>query len=129
MKFKDYFIRSTPERRAGVFELKLMLDEAHRLRESGQLRPYANKVADITIAHHMLHPQLDESNQEVMLIAYRYRSLFRSRPLFHSEKAIKQNLNHLDRAIARIGGQLSTLEKQLRLALFVELIGKPGPFI
>ena len=50
------FLRSTPERRAAVFEIKLMFDEAHRLAEDGNLDAYARQIAQIELQMAIIDP-------------------------------------------------------------------------
>jgi hypothetical protein len=127
----DIFIRSTSKRRAETFRIKLMFDEAHRLREEGHLRAYANKVAEITVAHSHLDPRWAKSTQEVAIKAYLFR-----RHYFQRHKGSPRELNckneelaHLDRVLASTGRLLGFFEEQLKLGFFVEALGKPVSFV
>lgn len=66
------FLEYTPERRAGVLELKIMYDEAARLREEDNILAYANQIVDIEIYYARLDPSFFDrlAQAEKMLLSH-----------------------------------------------------------
>jgi len=56
------WLRSTPERRAAVFQIKLLFDEAHRLGEGYDLNAYADQIAQIETAMAEVDPDTNKDD-------------------------------------------------------------------
>ena len=128
-KINISFMRSTSRRREGLHDLKLMLDEAHRLREEGRLKACSNKVADFYVAYRHLEPTSNESIQEYMLWAYKYRRFMGGPYTFHRKDQALSEMTLLDDTLAVINEQLKLFEERLRRGFYLEVTGKPVSFV
>lgn len=127
----NVFVRSTSKRRVETFRIKLLFDDAHRLREEGHLRAYANKVAEITVAHSRLDPRQANNVHETAIKAYLFRRHYFQRHIESPRQLNCKNeeLAHLDRVLAKTERLFTLLEGQMRLGFFVEALGKPVSFV
>jgi hypothetical protein len=112
MSNRAVFIRSTPERRAGITAIKLMIDEAHRLRENCDLADYANMVADIELALAKINPKRAYSISKAEELAAFFRS--------QGKITDKTPLDQIDQKYASLDSQLKS--KSERLVLFEDLV-------
>lgn len=126
MSDKAIFIRSTPKRRAGITAIKLMIDEAHRLRENRDLTDYANMLADIELARVRLDPEPGTTIYEAEKTAIFYRS--------YGKITDKTSLDQIDEKYAflddrlRIQSQLLThFENQIRIGFEEQMLGCNDP--
>jgi hypothetical protein len=118
-------IRSTSERRAGVLKLKLMFDEAHRLREEGNIEAYANQIAEINLTYFKLNP---EHADKIPLIE-EYAAFTRSQgkaPDYSKANWRKDNFAYLDERLQSAAYILRSFEKQLRIGFDAEMTCAPG---
>jgi hypothetical protein len=123
------FMRSTFKRREGLHDLKLMIDEAHRLREEGRLRACSNKIADIYVTYRHLEPTSNEPIQEYMLWAYKYRRFIGEPYMFHRKEQRLADMTLLDDTLSVINDQIKIFEERLRRGLYLEATGKPVSFV
>lgn len=108
--FEMTFTRSTPERRAAVFAIKLLFDEAHRLGEAGDLAAYARAIAGIETALAAINPRAnpDDANACAAIV--------------HAKGAAAGRA-WLDARLDSLGQRLTHFENQLRIAFGVEMEG------
>jgi hypothetical protein len=126
MSVKAVFIRSTAERRAGITAIKLMIDEAHRLRENSDLEAYSNIIADIELARFRLHPEkIDKISQaEESAVFYRsYGKIIDQPPLTR----IDEKFAFLDEVLKDQSELLVLFEDRLRLGFEEQMLGCNDP--
>lgn len=119
------FIRSTPERRAGVLQLKLMFDEAHRLREEDNIWGYAHQIAEIDLAYAKLNPKYADKLTQKEKSAAVTRSMGK-KPDYPAPNWRKNNYNYLDKQLQLSAGILGHFENQLRIGFSTEMTCPPG---
>jgi hypothetical protein len=121
---KDPWVRSTPERRAGVLKIKLMIDEAHRLREDYDLFAYANIIANIHMALVEINPM--KRNEISLEKSKRHTALLRSygsQPELLSPNWFDEQLSFLDNQIKNfLSPRLVHFENILRLSFAYEIV-------
>jgi hypothetical protein len=109
---KTVFIRSTPERRAGITAIKLMVDEAHRLRENSDLEAYSNIVGNIELALTKINPKKADEIPRAEESADFYRS--------YGKITEKTPLTQIDEMFAFLDDQLKS--KSERLVYFEDIL-------
>lgn len=113
------FLEYTPDRRAGVLELKIMFDEAARLREEDNIWAYANQIADIE----MFYVQLDPYFADRLAQAEKCASIARSMatpPSDLNPHWRKKSYAYLDGQIRSLAKMLGHFEDRLRIGLKVK---------
>jgi len=107
------FLRSTPERRAAVFEIKLMFDEAHRLGEEENLEAYAHQIAQIETHMAAINPDAkkDEAHQCAAIVR---------------KCGVKAGRAWLDARLESLGQRFVLFEDRLRIGFGVEMEGGLG---
>jgi hypothetical protein len=119
---KAVFIRSTPERRAGIAAIKLMIDEAHRLRENSNLEAYSNMIADIELVQVKIDPSRLSETPDTNF----YRS--------YGKITEKTPLTRIDEKFAFLDSQLRSqsrilihFENQIRTGFEEQMLGCNDP--
>ncbi len=116
MTFK--YLRSTPERRAAIFKIKLMFDEAHRLREEGNLAALAEQIADIQI--HMA--EINRGREKAL---FTHDEECESAAFVRANGA-KAGFQFLDIHLESSAESLRLLEEMLRISFEVEMADSSG---
>lgn len=118
--FPFIFIRSTPERRARIFQLKLMFDEAYRLRQDYDIEAYANQIAEIDLAYAKLNPRYADKMVEEEKSAARTRSVGKV-PDFSTPNWQEDNFAYLDRQLNFSAEMLVCFEEEVRIGFSAEM--------
>jgi hypothetical protein len=111
------FIDNTPERRTGVFQLKLMFDEAYRLRDEYDLAGYADQVAAIKLAYLRLNPTYADTNWEKAEESAAFTRSVSLPQYCPDAEQTKKNFDFLDDILRIEAQRLISFEKQLRMGL------------
>lgn len=119
------FIKSTPERRAGVLQLKLMVDEAHRLREEDNIWGYAHKIADIDLALAKLDPYYSDKLPQKEKSAAITRSMGQA-PDNSDPNWREDNFTYLDKQLQSTAKLIVIFEDELRQGFRVQFTLPPG---
>jgi hypothetical protein len=118
--FPFIFIKSTPERRTGVLRLKLMFDEAHRLREAYNIEAYANQIAEIVLAYARLNPRYAEKISQKEKSAAFIRSMGKA-PDYPAPNWREDRFAYLDRQLNFSAEKLVCFEEEIRLGFSAEM--------
>ena len=115
-EFQATFIRNTPERRAAIFQIKLMFDEAHRLREEGNIPAYGKQIGLIDLAFANIDPESTPTE--------RYKAA-ESVEGFYAQ-CTRANRDFLDKQLKSMGKILIHFENRLRTGFEVEMTERAG---
>ena len=119
------FLEYTPERRAGVLELKIMFDEAARLREEDNIVAYANQIADIEVFYAKLNPSFFHRLAQAEKSASFARSM--ASPLNNpNPQWRKKSYTYLEGQISSLARMLLHFENELRIGFRAKLTLPPG---
>lgn len=112
--FDVKFMRSTPERRAAVFQIKLLFDEAHRLGESYNLNAYAQHIAQIYRQLDSIDPDSQNESQADKEQSAQIAAII-------SNKGAESGRDWLDARLTSLEKRLIYLEDQLRIGFAMEM--------
>ncbi|ASF48367.1 hypothetical protein CEK71_21165 [Methylovulum psychrotolerans] len=117
--FDVKFMRSTPERRAAVFQIKLLFDEAHRLGEGYNLNAYAQHIAKIYTQLDAIDPDSQNESQADKDQSTKVAAII-------GNKGAEAGRDWLDARLTSLEKRLIHLENQLRIGFEMEMTDVDG---